>query len=152
MIIKQFERKHAEDALGGAEPIPHFFRYVQQMRVQGMSWSVDIDGVIVASGGLVPLWAGVGEAWMIAGDEIGKHRVKVSRKMRIMLDDVMRQRGIYRAHANIHCGFERAIRLAEWLGFENEGLMRRFGVEGADYFRYAKVTEWQPEPYVWPEE
>ena len=126
--------------MGYAEPIPHFYAYVRQMRVQGMSWSVDDNGTIVASAGLIPLWRGVAEAWMIAGDDIGKHRVKVSRLIRTMLDDVMRQHEIYRAQANIHCRFERAIRLAEWLGFEQEGLMRRFGAEGDDYFRYAKVT------------
>ena len=125
--------------MGGAEPIPHFFQYVQQMRVQGLSWSVDIDGTIVASAGLVPLWAGVAEAWMIAGDDVEKHRIKLARKMCVTFDEVMRQQGFYRAQANLHCGFERAIRLAEWLGFENEGLMRRFGIEGADYFRYARV-------------
>ena len=140
MILRQFERAHAEQSMGGAEPIPNFFRYVQQMRVQGMSWSVDDSGTIVASAGLIPLWRGVAEAWMIGGDEIGKHRVKVSRLIRTMLDDVMQLHGVYRVQANIHHRFERAIRLAEWLGFENEGLMPRFGVEGADYFRYAKVT------------
>jgi len=139
VILRQFERAHAEQSMGGAEPIPHFFQYVQQMRVQGLSWSMEIDGTIVASAGLVPLWAGVAEAWMIAGDDLGKHRIKASRKIRIMLDDEMRQQEFYRAQSNIHCGFERAIRLAEWLGFENEGLMRRFGIEGADYFRYARV-------------
>ena len=125
--------------MGGAEPIPHFFQYVQQMRVQGLSWSVDIEGTIVASAGLVPLWAGVAEAWMIAGDDVEKHRIKLARKMCVTFDEVMRQQGFYRAQSNIHCGFARAIRLAEWLGFENEGLMRRFGIEGADYFRYARV-------------
>jgi len=139
MILKQFEREHAVQSMGGAEPMPNFFQYVQQMRVHGLSWSVEIDGTIACSAGLVPLWAGVCEAWMIAGDDIDQHRIKVARKMRVMLVDVMRQQGFYRAQANLHCGFERAIRLAEWLGFENEGLMRRFGIEGADYYRYARV-------------
>jgi len=76
---------------------------------------------------------------MIAGDDVEKHRIKLARKMCVTFDEVMRQQGFYRAQSNIHCGFERAIRLAEWLGFENEGLMRRFGIEGADYFRYARV-------------
>jgi RimJ/RimL family protein N-acetyltransferase len=72
---------------------------------------------------------------------VDRHPIKVARQIRTMLDDVMWHRGIYRAQANIHSRFDRAIRLAEWLGFENEGLMRRFGAEGADYFRYAKVSK-----------
>lgn len=78
---------------------------------------------------------------MMGGDDIGRHQVKVARQIRTMFDDVMKQRGLYRAQANIHHRFDKAIRLAEWLGFENEGLMRRFGVEGDDYFRYARVLD-----------
>ena len=141
MILQQFETRHAQESLADEELVPNFSYFVQQLRVEGMSWSAEVDGKIVASAGLIPLWAGVAEAWMIAGNEVDRHTIKVGRQIRTMLDDVMWHRSIYRAQANIHCRFERAIRLAEWLGFENEGLMRRFGVEGADYFRYAKVLK-----------
>lgn len=124
----------------GAEPVAGFYSYVAQMRVEGMSWSAEVDGEVVASAGLIPLWAGVAEAWMIGGDSVGRHQVKVARQLRRMFDDVMWHRKIYRAQANVHHKFEKAIRLAEWLGFKNEGLMRRFGVEGDDYFRFAKVN------------
>ena len=141
MNLRQFEVSHAEEAMAGEEPVRGFYTYLAQMRVQGMSWSADVDGRIVASAGLIPLWAGVAEAWMMGGDVIGRHQVKVARQIRTMFDDVMKQRGLYRAQANIHHRFDKAIRLAEWLGFENEGLMRRFGVEGDDYFRYARVVD-----------
>ena len=141
MNLRQFEVSHAEEAMAGEEPVRGFYTYLAQMRVQGMSWSADVDGRIVASAGLIPLWAGVAEAWMMGGDDIGRHQVKVARQIRTMFDDVMKQRGLYRAQANIHHRFDKAIRLAEWLGFENEGLMRRFGIEGDDYFRYARVLD-----------
>ena len=139
MNLKQFEVRHAEEAMDGEEPVTGFYGYVAHMRVEGMSWSAEVDGTIVASAGLVPLWKGVAEAWMISSDDVGRHRIKVARQLRVMFDEVMWHRGLYRAQANIHHKFEKAIRLAEWLGFENEGLMRRFGIEGADYIRYAKV-------------
>ena len=140
MNLKQFEVRHAEEAMDGEEPVTGFYGYVAHMRVEGMSWSAEVDGTIVASAGLVPLWKGVAEAWMISSDDVGRHRIKVARQLRVMFDEVMWHRGLYRAQANIHHKFEKAIRLAEWLGFENEGLMRRFGIEGADYIRYAKVN------------
>ena len=139
MNLQQFEVRHAEEAMRGEEPVRGFYTYVTQMRVPGMSWTAEVEIAIVASAGLIPLWAGVAEAWMIGGDDIGRHQVKVARQIRTMFDDVMHAREIYRAQANIHHKFDRAIRLAEWLGFENEGLMPRFGAEGDDYFRYAKV-------------
>ena len=107
------------------------------MRVQGMSWSAKVNGKVVASAGLVPLWPGCAEAWMIGGDKTEQHAVTIARQLRIRLRDAMWHRDIRRAQANIHHKFEKAIRLAEWLGFENEGLMRQFGVEGDDYYRFA---------------
>lgn len=141
MNLRQFEVRHAKQSMNGEEPVHGFFSYVAQMRVEGLSWSAEIDGKVVASAGLVPLWPGVAEAWMIPSDKVDRHRIKVARQIRVMFEDVMRRRGIYRAQANLHHNFEKAIRLAEWLGFENEGLMRRFGVEGGDYYRFAKVFD-----------
>lgn len=138
MKLTQFEVGHADVALGSMS-VPHLSFYVAQMRVSGLSWSAEIDGRIVASAGLIPLWAGVAEAWMISGDEIDRHAIKIARTLRTKLEDIMWQRSIHRAQANIHCRFARAIRLAGWLGFENEGRMTRFGVEGDDYYRFAKV-------------
>ena len=127
--------------MAGENLASSFYTHMAQMRVEGMSWSAEVDGRIVASAGLVPLWKGVAEAWMISSGDVGRHRIKVARQIRTMFDEVMWHRGIYRAQANIHHKFEKALRLAEWLGFENEGLMRRFGVEGDDYFRYARVKD-----------
>ena len=139
MILKQFEVSHVEEQVG-KDPAPGFTTYLQQMRVQGMSWTAEIDGKFVARAGLIPLWAGVAQAWMTVSDTVILHKIPLARKLRRQLSDQMWLRSIYRAQADIHAKHERAIRLVEWLGFENEGLMRRFGAEGDDYFRYAKVT------------
>jgi hypothetical protein len=38
-------------------------------------------------------------------------------------------------------GFEKAHRLVQFLGMQDEGVMRKYGPDGADYVRYAK---WKP--------
>ena len=138
MIVSQFEVDDARESVGDEEPYAGYYGYVAVMRVQDMSWTARIDNKVIASAGLVPLWPGVAEAWMIPGADTGRHAIAVGRELRRRLGSVMRDRGLNRVQANIHHEFERATRLAEWLGFKNEGLMRRFGVEGADYFRYAR--------------
>jgi RimJ/RimL family protein N-acetyltransferase len=40
----------------------------------------------------------------------------------------------------VHVDDDRAYRFAEWLGFENEGIMRKYGVDGGDYYRMARVA------------
>ena len=32
-----------------------------------------------------------------------------------------------------------AIRFAKWLGLKEEGLMKGYGPDGSDYFRYARI-------------
>ena len=34
---------------------------------------------------------------------------------------------------------EKAVRFIKWLKFEEEGIMKKFGPDGVDYFRYAWV-------------
>jgi len=36
-------------------------------------------------------------------------------------------------------GDPEAIRFARWMGFEDEGIMYKFGPDGSDYYRMARV-------------
>ena len=45
-----------------------------------------------------------------------------------------------RIQASVHTNDQQAIRYVEWLGFENEGLMKKYGPDGSDYYRFARVT------------
>jgi hypothetical protein len=46
----------------------------------------------------------------------------------------------HRIASEPHVDDDRAYRFAEWLGFENEGIMRKYGVDGGDYYRMARVA------------
>ena len=35
--------------------------------------------------------------------------------------------------------FKQGLRFAEWLGLENEGLMKCYGFDGSDQYRYARI-------------
>ena len=35
--------------------------------------------------------------------------------------------------------FKQGLRFAEWLGLENEGLMKSYGFDGSDQYRYARI-------------
>jgi len=35
--------------------------------------------------------------------------------------------------------FDKGIRFAKWLGLENEGLMKHYGFDGSDQYRYARI-------------
>ena len=52
---------------------------------------------------------------------------------------VARQHNITRVQTAIRKDFPHGQKFAEWLGLENEGLMKKYGFDGSDQYRYARV-------------
>ena len=46
---------------------------------------------------------------------------------------------IKRVQTAVRSDFDKGIRFAEWLGLENEGLMKHYGFDGSDQYRYARI-------------
>jgi hypothetical protein len=95
---------------------------------------------LVASGGIIPLWKGVGEAWVVASNLVEVYPSIFARTVWKMLNEIIKNNEIERAQTTIHKDFIVSQKWAERMGFKNEGLMRKF-LGGEDYYRYAKVKE-----------
>ena len=52
---------------------------------------------------------------------------------------VLDENNIVRVQTAIRKDFQQGHRFAEWLGLENEGLMKKFGFDGSDQYRYARI-------------
>lgn len=70
--------------------------------------------------------------------------VRQKREFIIVLRDgikfFMKDLGLSRVQATIRADFKGAEKWIKILGFEKEGLMRKFGPEGEDHFLFAKVV------------
>lgn len=62
--------------------------------------------------------------------------VKFAKKRLAHYENVL---GLRRTQCTVRAGFPFLIKFIELLGFEREGLLRKFGPEGDDYFIYARV-------------
>lgn len=96
------------------------------------------DGLIYAVGGVVPLWQGVGEAWMIPTIHSKKKKIALGRGLRMCFDYLHDSLKMHRVQAAAKVGHTDAHRLLEFIGMQNEGIMRRYGPDGSDFVRYAK--------------
>ncbi len=98
------------------------------------------DGVIVGCGGVKPLWSGVGEAWGVPSVHVlnNKREVVLMAKaaLRIILDQ---DKDLNRIQAVVLDGFTAGERLAEILGFQCEGVMKKYGKNGEDFKLFALV-------------
>ncbi len=97
------------------------------------------DDAVLATGGVHPMWEGVGEAWLLVGKE-GYDKPKTVAKWTDYLFQILQEEHkLFRIQASVAALDLTANRYAQWLGFEKEGIMRKYGPDGTDYIRYARV-------------
>lgn len=103
----------------------------------------DEAGRVLGCGGLRVYWPGVADAWAVFRRQTLWTYPKTSfRTIRAILEDLTEKEGIVRLQCFVRCDFPAAIRLAEHLGFDREGRMRKFSHdEHKDCFLYAKIFE-----------
>ena len=93
----------------------------------------------IFAAGMKLVWGRVAEGWVIATNEIWKNPLAVARAIKKDFARVAREHNIERVQTAIRKDFKRGQRFAEWLGLENEGLMKKFGFDGTDQYRYARI-------------
>ena len=103
------------------------------------AYYIEQNKSVEALGGLFPWWDGVGEVWMIPADDIQISSIMFIKAMGRLIDNLIRDNNLWRIQATAEVGEEHHCRLLRVLGFEKEGLMRKFGPDKEDHFRYAKV-------------
>jgi len=102
-------------------------------------YAVTLGDTVVAIGGVSILWEGVGEGWFIIGN-IGKlFPTRLARLVKNMITKLIEENKLFRLQASVCKNDKKAVRFIRWLKFEEEGIMKKFGPDGVDYFRYAWV-------------
>jgi len=98
------------------------------------------DDTVLATGGVHRMWNGVGEAWLLVGAEGYAKPKTVAKYTDYIFQHIQEEHQMFRIQASVSVADNRANRYAQWLGFEKEGIMRRYGPDGTDYIRYARVV------------
>jgi len=147
MRIIDYKPEHAHEILAGPlnEGVPettYQFGYTaDKIGIEGQTFTGVVNGYVVACGGIIPLWPGVGEGWVLASYRIHHNRFSVVRSVCVILDNLMEDHGYWRIQGATLANWKQGIRFANLLGFEKEGVMRRYGPDGSDYIRHAKVKD-----------
>ena len=110
----------------------------------GPAWTVWLDERAIACAGVALRWTGRATLWAVLEDDIpvrcwlALHRAVLARIPPLL------ELGVRRLEAEAQCGFEPSRRWLRMLGFEEEGLMRRYGPGGEDFYRFARLLEFVP--------
>ena len=85
------------------------------------------------------VWGKVAEGWVIATSEMLKHPIAISKAIKKDFARIAKEHNIERVQTAVRKDFKTGIRFAEWLGFEREGLMKKWGFDGTDQYMYARI-------------
>lgn len=106
------------------------------------SFTCTFDNEIVAVGGIVDYWQGVGEAWLIMTKQSKKHDIfgiiafsAIEKK----LNELIVEHNLRRVEAGVRTDSKKAIRLIEALGFQKEGVKVRHTPDKCDMIMYARL-------------
>ena len=100
---------------------------------------LDTDEKPVLCLGVVPLWNGVGEGWLLGSKKMQDHPIAIGRAIKEVFIEYREHAGWWRVQSNVRADWPLAIKFIKFLGMEEEGLMKKFGPEGADYIRFAWI-------------
>lgn len=115
-------------------------KVMAQVLTKGPAYTGIVDGEILACGGIMPFWKGVGEAWVISSEIVCKHPLFFAKTIWRKLNILIKEMELERIQTIVDAENKISMNWVERMGFKNEGLMRKY-INGKDYYRYALIRE-----------
>ena len=96
-----------------------------------------VDDKIVCCFGIIEIWEKSCEWWLVPCKDFDKYGITLLRIIKRYIDDYL---NIYhRMQVVVRADIEKNIRFSKILGFEEEGLMRKYDAFGNDYYIMSKI-------------
>ena len=127
------------DELRYLEIIPEYHRYIIDMAIPDLSWTLVGKGKPVCLFGVRPMWPGVAEVWMLPGIGIEENAIALVKGGRHIFAQIEQEYGVRRLQIAVRKSNYTAYKFARSVYFEQESLMRQFGPEGDDYYMMTRI-------------
>jgi hypothetical protein len=114
-------------------------KYAYYLKEIGMSFTGMLDNKPIAAGGVFPLWDGVAEGWVLATKKINAYPITFSKVIKLRTEMMLKNNNFKRLQTSVKADCAVAIRFAKFLGLKEEGLMKNYGPDGADFYRFARI-------------
>ena len=105
---------------------------------QGHAITAILQSKPVAVFGVVDVWDGVAEMWLNCEERLRKYGKTMTRAAQIYADYIVISRNLHRLQITVRCADLRAVRWGLALGFEIEGVMKKYGADGSDFFMMSR--------------
>jgi len=105
----------------------------------GPAVTVIDNDIVLAIGGVLKFWQGVGEAWLQVSPAGRLQKMAIYKEMKSLLDRAFDEQGFHRIQAAVLDGHIEAHRTCLRLGFIPEGMMVNFGPNKENFIRYCRL-------------
>jgi hypothetical protein len=131
----RINRRHFDSLTFMSFPAP---KLVAQNLARGPAFTGVANGEIIACGGILPLWKGVGEAWVVSSELVSLYPMTFAKVIWRKLKSIIEELELERVQTTVDVEHKVSQKWLERMNFENEGLMRKF-LGGRDYYRFAWI-------------
>ena len=144
-IVKPFKQEHADAivAYGMNDKLMEVDASYKEHRIcqadKGNAYTLFVNKEPIVAGGIIVLWQGVAEGWVMANQNIFEVKFLAAKEIKRRTDILCKKNNIKRLQTTVKYDFNQGIRFASWFGLKPEGIMRKYGPDGSDYYRMAKI-------------
>ena len=144
-IVKEFKQQDADQIVsyGMNDKLMEVDANFKENRIcladKGNAYTLFVNDKPIVAGGIFILWKGVAEGWVLANRNIYDVKFLAAKEIKKRTDLLCKKNKINRLQTSVKANFKTGVRFANWLGLETEGLMKKYGPDGSDYLRMAKI-------------
>ena len=108
---------------------------------QGQAISVIERGKTLGIFGSTPIWKGLDEGWFLVDEAVRRYGIAMTKVAKKWIALKFQKDSLNRLQITVRCDDIRAEKWAKCLGFQTDGVMRRFGPDGSDFFLMSIVKD-----------
>lgn len=111
----------------------------RELEQPGLAYTCMINNEPITCAGMKIIWDGVAEGWVLASAKVWQHPLLIARAIKKNFARLAKEHNIKRVQTAVRADYATGLKFAKWLGLENEGLMKHYGFDGSDHYRYARI-------------
>jgi len=144
MYLIPFKAEHAHHMVNHIMNDPHteldknWHSHLDGLEVPDMSFTAMDNDSIICSGGIIPIWEGVFEGWVMASNLIWQNKFSSAKIIKKGMNKLIKDYKVIRLQTAVKENFTLGHRFAEWLEMKQEGLMEQYQ-NNENYYRYARI-------------
>lgn len=121
--------------------VPDWLRRLEGQSALGPAFTGIYYGKPMLSFGIIPIWPGLAEAWMIPDRDISCVAVPLCRVSRQFFNHCETTMALRRIQITVRSSNVRAVEWAKFLYFEPEATLTAFGPDGEDYLMMRRLKK-----------